>query len=108
VGGLDITAKEKKLVNVVVEKLKNKNVIFISVTNINKKMGLIDKYLREPPMTGKIDTNGTDKTPIENDGGLNLSADAGLLKTARGGEIGQGTPQGYNEKKKYSVVNTAR
>jgi hypothetical protein len=71
-------------------------------------MGLVDKYLKEKPLTAKIDRNGTDKTPIENDGGLNLSADEGLLKIARGGVIGQGTPQGYNEKKKYSVVNTTR
>lgn len=71
-------------------------------------MGLVDKFLKERPLTSRIDPNGTDKTPIENDGGLNLSVDEGALKNGRGGVIGQGTPQGYHEKRKYSDVNTTR
>jgi hypothetical protein len=37
----------------------------------------------------KLADKSKDKTPIENDGGLNLSADEGKLEKARGGKLSQ-------------------
>ncbi len=48
---------------------------------------IIEMFEKTPPKTGKIDSKGKDKTPIEADGGLNLSKDDGKLKKARGGEL---------------------
>lgn len=48
---------------------------------------IIEIFEKTPPKTGKIDSKGKDKTPIEADGGLNLSKDDGKLKKARGGEL---------------------
>lgn len=48
---------------------------------------IIEIFEKTPPTTGKIDSKGKDKTPIEPDGGLNLSTDEGKLKKARGGDL---------------------
>jgi hypothetical protein len=48
---------------------------------------IIEMFEKTPPKTGKIDSKGKDKTPIDADGGLNLSKDEGKLKKARGGEL---------------------
>jgi hypothetical protein len=66
--------------------------------------GLENLYKKEKPLTAKADTKGGDKTLIEGDGGLDLSKDEKALKRARGGEIGQGTPRGYNSKTNYSSI----
>jgi hypothetical protein len=70
-------------------------------TNVS---GLEQLYKKEKPITAKADTKGGDKTLIEGDGGLDLSKDEKALKKARGGEIGQGTPRGYNPKFNYSSI----
>lgn len=66
--------------------------------------GLVDLYNKEKPLTGRANLKGGDKTPIEADGGKNLSTDEKALKKARGGEIGQGTPRGYTNGKNYSSI----
>ena len=66
--------------------------------------GLEQLYKKEKPLTAKADTKGGDKTLIEGDGGLDLSKDEKALKKARYGEIGQGTPRGYNPKTNYSSI----
>ena len=48
---------------------------------------IIDIYTKTPPTTGKINSKGTDKTPIEADGGLDLSKNESRLKKARGGDL---------------------
>jgi hypothetical protein len=48
---------------------------------------ILDIYKKTPPTTGKIDTKGKDKTPIDADGGLNLSKDDVKLERARGGKL---------------------
>ena len=50
---------------------------------------IIDIYEKTPPKTGKIDSKGKDKTPIEADGGLDLSKNESRLKKARGGDLNQ-------------------
>jgi hypothetical protein len=50
---------------------------------------IIDIYEKTPPKTGKIDPKGKDKTPIEADGGLDLSKNESRLKKARGGDLNQ-------------------
>jgi hypothetical protein len=67
-------------------------------------MGLVELYEKEKPLTAKVDVKGGDKTPIEADGGLDLSKDEVALKKARGGVIGQGTPKGYTPSKNYSSI----
>lgn len=57
---------------------------------------ILDIYKKTPPTTGKIDNKGKDKTPIEPDGGLNLSTDDTKLQKARGGKL--------NEKKYSDTV----
>jgi hypothetical protein len=65
-------------------------------------MGLVDLYNATNPVTGKINNRGGDKTPIDGDGGLDLSKNEALMKKARGGSIGQGTPKGYHSGTTYS------
>jgi hypothetical protein len=48
---------------------------------------ILDIYTKTPPTTGKIDPKGKDKTPIDSDGGLNLSKDDVKLERARGGKL---------------------
>jgi hypothetical protein len=67
-------------------------------------MGLVELYEKSKPITAQADIKGGDKTLIEADGGLDLSKDEAALKRARGGEIGQGSPQGYTPSKNYSSI----
>lgn len=64
-------------------------------------MAILDIYEKNPPLTSKANLKGGDKTPIEADGGLDLSKNETALKEGRKGEIGQGTPSGYTPSKKY-------
>lgn len=48
---------------------------------------ILDIFEKTPPKTGKIDTKGKDKTPIEPDGGLNLAKNETKLQKARGGVL---------------------
>lgn len=66
-------------------------------------MSLIDRLKSNPPATSIINDKGGDKTPIEKDGGLDLSADEKALLKARGAELGSGLG-GYTTKKPYSSV----
>lgn len=63
-------------------------------------MDLLNLYTNNKPATGRI-TKNSDKTPIEPDGGKNLSTNQPLLKKSRGGELGQGSG-GYTPNKTYS------
>jgi hypothetical protein len=67
-------------------------------------MAIIDLFEKEPPLQSKVNIKGKDKTPIEADGGLDLSKNEKALKDGRNGEIGQGTPRGYTQKKPYSSL----
>ena len=66
-------------------------------------MAIIDLYNNNTPLTGKIKTSG-EKTPIEPDGGKDLSKNEALLKKSRKGELGQGSG-GYTPTKNYSSTN---
>jgi hypothetical protein len=48
---------------------------------------ILELYQKSTPVTGKIDPKGKDKTPINSDGGKNLSKDEKILKKARGGNL---------------------
>jgi hypothetical protein len=48
---------------------------------------ILEIYKKSIPVTGIIDPKGTDKTPINADGGKNLSKDEKALKKARGGNL---------------------
>ena len=48
---------------------------------------ILELYEKSIPVTGKIDPKGKDKTPINSDGGKNLSKDEKALKKARGGNL---------------------
>jgi hypothetical protein len=58
---------------------------------------IIDIDKKGIPTTGKADLKGGDKTKIEKDGGLDLSADDKALKKARGGDL--------NTKKYSTTIN---
>jgi hypothetical protein len=66
-------------------------------------MDLINRFNSAQPNTAKI-KGGPDKTPIEADGGLNLSKDEAKIKKAGGRELGNGGA-GYNNIKPYSSTN---
>jgi hypothetical protein len=48
---------------------------------------ILELYEKHQPATAKIDLKGKDKTPINPDGGKNLSKDEKALKKARGGNV---------------------
>lgn len=50
-------------------------------------MTLEERLKGNPPATAKANVKGGDKTPIEADGGLDLSKDEAKLKQARGGKL---------------------
>jgi hypothetical protein len=50
-------------------------------------MTLEERLKKTPPASSKANTKGGDKTPIEADGGLDLSKDEAKLKQARGGKL---------------------
>jgi hypothetical protein len=64
-------------------------------------MTLEDKLAKTPPITSKANINGGDKTPLEADGGLDLSKDQTAIEKAKGRKIGQGAG-GYDAAKPYS------
>lgn len=67
-------------------------------------MSLLDRLTNTPPETSKANLKGGDKTLIEKDGGLDLSADEKALLKARGAELGSGLG-GYTTKRPYSSVS---
>jgi hypothetical protein len=64
-------------------------------------MTLEERLKNNPPANSKANVKGGDKTLIEADGGLDLSADQAAIKKAGGREIGQGAG-GYAPSKTYS------
>ena len=48
---------------------------------------ILKRFEANKPINARVDTKGPDKTPIEADGGLDLSADETRLKQARGGVL---------------------
>lgn len=66
-------------------------------------MDLLNKFKSTPPPTSKY-KGGPDKTPIEADGGLDLSKDEAKIKKAKGREFGQGSG-GWSDVKPYSSSN---
>jgi hypothetical protein len=50
-------------------------------------MTLEERLKGNPPANSKANLKGGDKTPIEADGGLDLSKDEAKLKQARGGKL---------------------
>lgn len=50
-------------------------------------MTLEERLAKNPPANSRANTKGGDKTPIEADGGLDLSKDEAKLKQARGGKL---------------------
>lgn len=58
---------------------------------------ILDIYKKTPPKTGLVNTKGGDKTPINADGGKDLSKDESKLTKARGGKL---------QEKKYSDTVT--
>jgi hypothetical protein len=63
-------------------------------------MDLLNRFKKNTPTTSKL-VGSPDKTPIEADGGLNLSKDTAKIKKAGGRELGQGSG-GYTPNKTYS------
>jgi hypothetical protein len=63
-------------------------------------MAILDSYTKQLPLTGRINKSG-DKTPIEADGGKDLSKNQPLLTKSRRGELGQFSG-GYGPTKNYS------
>ena len=64
-------------------------------------MTLEERLKQTPPDTSKANTNGGDKTPLEADGGLDLSKDETAIEKAGGRKIGKGGA-GNNPSKPYS------
>ena len=50
-------------------------------------MTLEERLKQTPPASSKANTKGGDKTPLEADGGLDLSKDEAKIKQARGGKL---------------------
>jgi hypothetical protein len=48
---------------------------------------ILDIYKKTPPKTGIVNTKGGDKTPLNADGGKNLSTDEKAIVKARGGAL---------------------
>ncbi len=48
---------------------------------------IIEIYEKGTPKTGTANTKGVDKTPIEADGGRDLSKDERRLEKSRGGKL---------------------
>ena len=53
-------------------------------------MTLEERLKQTPPQTSKVNTKGGDKTPLEADGGKDLSKDEQAIKKAGGRELGKG------------------
>jgi hypothetical protein len=67
-------------------------------------MSLLDLLKNTPPTNAKANLKGGDKTLLEADGGLDLSADEKALLKARGAALGSGLG-GYTTKRPYSSVS---
>jgi hypothetical protein len=64
-------------------------------------MTLEERLQNNPPITSQANLNGGDKTPLEDDGGLNLSKDEVAITKAGGRQLGQGSA-GHKPSSPYS------
>jgi len=64
-------------------------------------MTLEERLKQAPPASSKANTTGGDKTPLEADGGLDLSKDEQAIKKSGGRELGNGGA-GHGPSKPYS------
>lgn len=64
-------------------------------------MTLEERLAQTPPATSKANTKGGDKTPLEADGGLDLSQNQAAIEKAGGRKLGQGGA-GHSPSKPYS------
>jgi hypothetical protein len=65
-------------------------------------MATLEELLKtNPPRDSKANFKGGDKTPLEADGGLDLSKDQAAIERAGGRKLGQ-SAGGYNPGKPYS------
>ena len=64
-------------------------------------MTLEERLKQAPPASSKANTTGGDKTPLEADGGLDLSKDEQAIKKSGGRELGNGAA-GNGPSKPYS------
>jgi len=65
-------------------------------------MASLEELLKKsPPSTSKANTKGGDKTPLEADGGKNLSKDEKAIEKAGGRKLGQGA-SGFAPGKSYT------
>tara|TARA_R110000822_G_scaffold594_4_gene2673 strand:+ start:138 stop:347 length:210 start_codon:yes stop_codon:yes gene_type:complete len=65
-------------------------------------MASLEELLKKsPPSTSKANTKGGDKTPLEADGGRNLSKDEKAIEKAGGRKLGKGAA-GHTPVKPYS------
>lgn len=66
-------------------------------------MNLEERLNSNPPASSKANTKGGDKTPLEADGGLDLSKDEKAIEKSGGRKIGQGAA-GHSPSKPYSDI----
>ena len=64
-------------------------------------MTLEERLKQTPPESSKANTKGGDKTPLEADGGLDLSKDEQAIEKSGGRKLGQGAA-GHTPVKPYS------
>jgi len=64
-------------------------------------MNLEERLKKTPPATSKANTKGGDKTPLEADGGRDLSKDEKAIEAAGGRKLGKGGA-GHTPSKPYS------
>lgn len=64
-------------------------------------MTLEERLKQTPPDSSKANTKGGDKTPLEADGGLDLSKDEKAIEKSGGRKIGKGAA-GHSPSKPYS------
>lgn len=65
-------------------------------------MATLEELLKKsPPSTSKANTKGGDKTPLEGDGGLDLSKDEAAIEAAGGRKLGRGA-SGFAPGKSYT------
>jgi hypothetical protein len=50
---------------------------------------ILDIYKKTPPKTGIVDVKGGDKTPLNADGGKDLSTNETAILKARGGKLNE-------------------
>lgn len=64
-------------------------------------MTLEERLKQTPPASSKANTKGGDKTPLEADGGLDLSKDEKAIEKSGGRKLGKGAA-GHSPSKPYS------